>query len=72
MSSLYTNVLSILNSKLFFRCDLIQKKLWNQIELEDALNWLSTLGGAYSNLGDHSNKFVSSEIVSVFLYKTFF
>ena len=46
------------NSKLFIRCDLIQKKLWNQIELEDALHWLSTLGGAYSNLGDHSNEFV--------------
>ena len=46
------------NSKLFIRSDLIQKKLWNQIELEDALHWLSTLGGAYSNLGDHSNEFV--------------
>ena len=31
--------------------------LWKAIELEDALNWLSTLGGAYSNLGDHSREF---------------
>ncbi len=25
--------------------------------MEDALHWLSTLGGAYSNLGDHSEEF---------------
>ncbi len=24
------------------------------IELEDALHWLSTLGGAFSNLGEHN------------------
>ncbi len=42
-----------------FRCDLAQRILWEQIELEDALHWLSTLGGAYSNLGDHSLTFVS-------------
>ncbi len=28
--------------------------LWMYIELEDALHWLSTLGGAFSNLGEHS------------------
>jgi len=41
----------------FKSCDLAQRKLWEQIELEDALHWLSTLGGAYSNLGDHSLTF---------------
>lgn len=38
-------------------CDIVTRKLWAQIELEDALHWLSTLGGAYSNLGDHSLDF---------------
>ena len=27
--------------------------IWEYIELEDALHWLSTLGGAFSNLGEH-------------------
>lgn len=31
--------------------------LWERIELEDAMHWLSTLGGAYSNLGEHSMSF---------------
>jgi len=31
--------------------------LWERIELEDAMHWLSTLGGAYSNLGEHSMTF---------------
>ncbi len=40
-------------------CKLAQEKVIQQAELEDALHWLSTLGGAYSNLGDHSAEFVS-------------
>ncbi len=28
--------------------------LWIYIELDDALHWLSTLGGAFSNLGEHN------------------
>jgi len=31
--------------------------LWEYIELEDALHWLSTLGGAFSNLGEHDQHF---------------
>ena len=31
--------------------------LWEYIELEDALHWLSTLGGAFSNLGEHDKIF---------------
>ena len=40
-------------------CDITFQSVWLQVELEDALHWLSTLGGAYSNLGDHSLEFVS-------------
>jgi hypothetical protein len=39
----------------------VSHKLWEQIELEDALHWLSTLGGAYSNLGERSLDFVSQK-----------
>lgn len=35
-------------------CDLVSRKLLESIEREDALHWLSTLGGAFSNLGEHS------------------
>jgi len=38
-------------------CNMAFFKVWDQVELEDALHWLSTLGGAYSNLGDHSMDF---------------
>merc|ERR1712186_305437 len=38
-------------------CDITFQSVWQQVELEDALHWLSTLGGAYSNLGDHSIEF---------------
>lgn len=31
--------------------------LWEYIELDDALHWLSTLGGAFSNLGEHNQEF---------------
>ncbi len=40
------------------RCQMCSCLLWRQVELEDALHWLSTLGGAYSNLGEHSTTFV--------------
>ena len=43
----------------FKSCDIVSRKLWEQIEMEDALHWLSTLGGAYSNLGENSFNFVS-------------
>lgn len=36
---------------------LVNGILWEAIELDDALHWLSTLGGAYSNLGEHSQSF---------------
>lgn len=38
-------------------CDLVNRKLWESIEREDALHWLSTLGGAFSNLGEHNVEF---------------
>lgn len=41
------------------RSRLVNGILWEAIELDDALHWLSTLGGAYSNLGEHSQSFVS-------------
>ncbi len=36
---------------------MVSRSLWRSIELEDALHWLSTLGGAYSNLGERSLSF---------------
>jgi hypothetical protein len=38
---------------------LVSRKLWEAIEREDAIHWLSTLGGAFSNLGEHNVAFVS-------------
>ena len=32
----------------------VRRQVYQFAEMEDALNWLSTLGGAYSNLGEHS------------------
>ena len=49
-----------------FSCDLVGCKLWESIEREDALHWLSTLGGAFSNLGEHSLKFVIRHPASVY------
>ena len=46
---------------LSFRCDIVHRKLWESIEREDALHWLSTLGGAFSNLGEHNVTFVSTQ-----------
>ena len=42
------------------RCRLCSCLLWRAIEFEDALHWLSTLGGAFSNLGEGSYNFVSA------------
>ena len=42
------------------RCMLCSCLLWRAIEFEDALHWLSTLGGAFSNLGEGSYNFVSA------------
>jgi len=44
----------------FHRCSLAYETIWRAIEVEDALHWLSTLGGAYSNLGEHKREFVRS------------
>ncbi|XP_023345295.1 uncharacterized protein LOC111714423 isoform X2 [Eurytemora carolleeae] len=41
----------------YFGCHISNKLLWEFIELEDALHWLSTLGGAFSNLGEHRQEF---------------
>ena len=48
-------------------CNMAFLKVWSQVELEDALHWMSTLGGAYSNLGDHSTDFVSFYCYFIFL-----
>lgn len=34
-----------------------RKLIVELVEMDDALNWLSTLGGAYSNLGEHNQAF---------------
>ena len=38
-------------------CSMSSIVLWNRIEQEDALHWLSTLGGAFSNLGESRPEF---------------
>ena len=38
-------------------CGLASSLLWRVIEQEDALHWLSTLGGAFSNLGEANQHF---------------
>jgi len=38
-------------------CHMAQAVIMEAIELEDALHWLSTLGGAFSNLGEHNQQF---------------
>ena len=38
-------------------CSLASSLLWRVIEQEEALHWLSTLGGAFSNLGEASQDF---------------
>ena len=38
-------------------CSLATLLLWQVIEQEDALHWLSTLGGAFSNLGESNLQF---------------
>ena len=38
-------------------CSMSSILLWNRIEQEDALHWLSTLGGAFSNLGESRPEF---------------
>jgi len=38
-------------------CRMAQTVILETIELEDALHWLSTLGGAFSNLGEHNQQF---------------
>jgi len=35
------------------RCYRLCGLVMNRRELDDAMNWLSTLGGAYSSLGDY-------------------
>ena len=52
------------------RCRLCSCLLWRAIEFEDALHWLSTLGGAFSNLGEGSYNFVSAvDKVELFMYR---
>ena len=41
--------------------------LWEYIELDDALHWLSTLGGAFSNLGEHSQVVIGDMFAKLFV-----
>lgn len=43
-----------------------------QVELENAMAWLSTLGGAYSALGDNNVKFVSKTSLADLIRCRFF
>ena len=45
-------------------CSLAASLLWRVIEQEDALHWLSTLGGAFSNLGEASQVFAQVTLAS--------
>ena len=45
-------------------CGLAASLLWRVIEQEDALHWLSTLGGAFSNLGEANQHFAQVTLAS--------
>ena len=49
------NLSTVLADSKLFRCrgDRMQCLVMKRMMLGDALNWLSTLGGAYSALGDY-------------------
>lgn len=36
--------------------------IWTRVEIENAFSWLSTLGGAYSALGDYFEYCVSTSM----------
>lgn len=40
--------------------------IWTRVEIENAFSWLSTLGGAYSALGDYFEHCVSLEMITNF------
>ena len=41
----------------YIGCHMTSTLLWRVIEQDDALHWLSTLGGAFSNLGEKDQQF---------------
>lgn len=43
----------------FFRNTRMLHLVWTRVEIENAFSWLSTLGGAYSALGDYFEHCVS-------------
>lgn len=43
-----------------YRNERIVRLVWMRLEIENAFSWLSTLGGAYSALGDYFEDCVSS------------
>lgn len=45
---------------LTFRGEIVRVLIWEQLEIDHMMSWLSTLGGAFSALGDYFEK--SSEI----------
>lgn len=44
---------------MYFRNDRMLRLIWTRVEIENAFSWLSTLGGAYSALGDYFEHCVS-------------
>jgi hypothetical protein len=44
---------------IYFRGARVVRLIWEKIEIEHMLSWLSTLGGAFSALGDYSTNLAS-------------
>ena len=40
------------NQNFSFSCTEVQRQVYERIEMEYIMSWLSTLGGAFSSLGD--------------------
>ena len=63
----FENVVLKFNSALcavFFSCHRSKRLLVGLVEymqLQDVMAWLSTLGGAYSAMGEHLNSYVSTQ-----------
>lgn len=42
-----------INNSRVFRGELVRTLIWEQLEIDHMMSWLSTLGGAFSALGDY-------------------
>lgn len=43
----------ILNYLFFYRGEIVRLLVWEELEIDQMMSWLSTLGGAFSALGDY-------------------